>query len=112
MSAEQVAGHRADVIAPTATIVKLFRRLRAGRETDRSPALLNSAVLLTVGAAAIHFAVVPEHLDEFPLYGVFFIALGLAQVGLAAAIAVVPSRRLFAIAAAGTAAVMGLWLLS
>ena len=112
MSAEQVAGHRGDVIAPTSTIVKLFRRLRADRETDRSPALLNSAVLLTLGAAAIHFAVVPEHLDEFPLYGVFFIGLGLAQVGMAAAIAVVPSRRLFAIAAAGTAAVMGLWLFS
>ena len=111
MSAEQVAVHRGDVAAPIASI-NLFRRLRAGRETDRSPALLNSAALLTLGAAAIHFAVVPDHLVEFPLYGVFFIGLGLAQVGLAAAIAVVPSRRMFAIAAAGTAAVMGLWLLS
>jgi FtsP/CotA-like multicopper oxidase with cupredoxin domain len=93
-------------------IVKLFRQLRARREVDRSPALLNSAVLLTLGAAAIHFAVVPDHLAEYPLYGAFFITLGMAQVGLAAAIVLFPSRQLFAIGAAGAIAVMGLWLLS
>jgi len=93
-------------------IVKLLARLRAHREVDRSPALLNSAVLLTLGVAAIHFGVVPDHLSEYPIYGFFFIGLGIAQVGLAAAILLVPSRRLFAIAAAATAGVMGLWLLS
>ena len=112
MSAERIASNRRNVEAPTGSVVDLFRRLRARRENDRSPALLNSAALLTLGAAAIHFAVAPEHLAEFAPYGVFFIALGIAQIGLAAAILLVPSRRLFAIAAAGTASVMGLWLLS
>lgn len=112
MSAEQVADHRTKVVDPFGSIVDVFKRLRARRESDRSPALLNSAALLTLGAAAIHFAVVREHFDEYALYGVFFVGLGIAQVALAAAILLVPSRRLFAIAAAGTAAVIGLWLLS
>ncbi len=112
MSAEQVADHRAKVVDPFGSIVDVFRRLRARREIDRSPALLNSAALLTLGAAAVHFAVVPEHLDEYALYAVFFIGLGITQLALAAAIVLVPSRRLFAFAAAGTAAVIGLWLLS
>jgi len=93
-------------------IVKLFGQLRARREVDRSAALLNSAVLLTLGAAAIHFAVVPDHLSEYPLYGAFFIALGIAQVGLAAAVLLVPSRQLFAIGAGSAAGVMALWLVS
>jgi FtsP/CotA-like multicopper oxidase with cupredoxin domain len=108
----QVVRHRGNVVAAVGSIVKLVRRLRARREIDRSPALLNSAALLTLGAAAIHFGVAPEHLAEFTPYGVFFIGLGIAQIGLAAAVVLVPSRRLFALAAAGTAAVIGLCLLS
>src|ERR1700693_3547162 len=107
-----VAGHRASVVALVGSIVNLVTRLRARRVTDRSLALLSSAALLTLGAAAVHFAVAPEHLAAYMPYRVFFIGLVIVQVGLAAAIVVVPSRRLFATAAAGTAAVMGVWLLS
>src|SRR6267143_1990173 len=103
-----VAGHRVSVMAPVGSIVNLVTRLRARRVTDRSLALLSSAALLTLGAASVHFAVAPEHLAEYMPYGVFFIGLGLAQVGLAAAIVVMPSRRLFAVAAAGTGMVMGI----
>jgi len=107
-----VAGHRGSVVALVGSIVNLVTRLRARRVIDRSLALLMSAALLTLGAAAVHFAVAHEHLAEYMPYGVFFIGLGIVQVGLAAAIVVVPSRRLFAIAAAGTGMVMGIWLLS
>src|SRR5207245_11457593 len=62
--------------------------------------------------ASVHFRVPPEYLSEYMPYGVFFIGLGIVQVGLAAVIVLVPSRRLFAIAAAGTGMVMGIWLLS
>ncbi len=112
MSAEQIAHDSGNVASPVGSVVDLFRRLRARREIDRSPALLNSAMLLTLGAAAIHFAVAPDHLAEYTIYGVFFIGLGLAQVALAAAVVLVPSQRLFTLAPAGTAAVIGLWLLS
>jgi uncharacterized membrane protein HdeD (DUF308 family) len=71
---------------PTPT--DFITRMRAGRE-DRSPSLLASAALLTLGAAAIHFAVAPEHFEIYFPYGVFFIGLGLAQVALAVA---TPSR--------------------
>ena len=108
----QVVRHGGNVVDPVGSIVNLVRQLRARREIDRSPALLNSAALLTLGAAAVHFAVAPEHFAEHPAYGVFFIGLGIAQVGLVASIVLVPSRRLFAIAAAGTAAVIGIWVLS
>jgi len=111
MSAEQVAGRRDNALGPIA-IVNLVRRLRARRETDRSPALINSAVLLTLGSAAIHFAVAPQHIGEYLPYGIFFLCLGTAQVALALAIALMPSRRLFAMAAAGTLGVIGIWLLS
>lgn len=93
------------------TSPKLWRRIRARRE-DRSPALLNSAALLTLGAAAIHLAVTPEHFEMFVPYGIFFIGLGVAQVALGVAILFVPQRPLFIAAAVGTIAVIGLYLVS
>ena len=107
-----VAGDRGSVVALVGSMVNLVTRLRGRRVIGRSLALLMSAALLTLGAASIHFAVASEHLAEYVPYGVFFVGLGIVQVGLAAAIVVVPSRRLFAIAAAGTGMVMGIWLLS
>jgi FtsP/CotA-like multicopper oxidase with cupredoxin domain len=89
----------------------MLERLRtAGR--DHGYGLRLIAALLVLGSAAIHFAVTPMHLQEFPLYGVFFIVLGAVQVGLAAAIAIVPGRRLFALTALLSIAVVGLWLVS
>jgi len=71
-----------------------------------------SAALLTLGAAAIHFAAAPGHFSEYLLYGIFFILLGAAQVALAVGLIVKPSRRLYALALLGTLAVIGLWLMS
>ena len=71
-----------------------------------------SAALLTLGAAAIHFAAAPEHLSEYLLYGIFFILLGAAQLALAVALVVAPSRRLYQGALIGTLAVIGIWLMS
>lgn len=71
-----------------------------------------SAALLLAGAAAIHFAVVPVHLMEHLAWGIFFVCVGIAQFGLAIAVLLAPSRRLFAGALAGTLAIIGIWLLS
>ncbi|GAA5023533.1 hypothetical protein GCM10023258_14940 [Terrabacter aeriphilus] len=43
------------------------------------------------GSAAIHLAVVPEHLDEWPLAGAFFVVLAAGEGG--AAVAVLRGRR-------------------
>jgi FtsP/CotA-like multicopper oxidase with cupredoxin domain len=71
-----------------------------------------SAALLILGAAAIHFAVAPEHFQEYLPFGLFFIGLGLAQLALAVAVLMAPSRRLYVIASGGTVAVIAIWLMS
>ena len=57
----------------------------AGEETrtwsaTARPYLLGGLAALSVGAAAIHFAVVFEHFAEYTLYGVFFLVISWAQV--------------------------------
>src|SRR5215471_6060959 len=71
-----------------------------------------SAALLILGAAAIHFAVAPEHFEEYLPYGLFFAGLGLTQLGLAVVLLTAPSRRLYAIASVGMVAVIAIWLAS
>ena len=64
---------------------------------------LSTAALLMLGAAAIHFAVTPEHLDEYVPFGVFFLAVGSIQALIGIELLVRPSRRV----AFGGAAVNG-----
>src|SRR5215472_5601762 len=71
-----------------------------------------SAALLILGAAAIHFAVAPEHFEEYLPYGLLFAGLGLTQLCLALAVLIAPGRRLYAIASAGMVAVIAIWLAS
>ncbi|GAB4048653.1 hypothetical protein GCM10028775_13800 [Catellatospora paridis] len=66
----------------------------------------------SLGAGLIHLTVVSEHVAQWWLYGVFFILLGVAQMGWAVdALAgdLLPIPRPFA---AVNAAVVGLWLLT
>ena len=111
ISAESLAAHHNNQASKVETSPNPWRRTRARRE-DRSPALLNSAALLTLGAAAIHLAVTPEHFEMFVPHGIFFTGLTIAQIALAAAILFAPQRSLFIAAAAGTIAVIGLYLVS
>jgi hypothetical protein len=70
------------------------------------------AATLSTGAAAIHFAVVPEHMAEFAPFGIAFVAVGWFQVGWAQAYLLRPTR---AIAAAGVVVnvlIVATWLLS
>jgi len=73
---------------------------------------LYTAVLLTLGAAAIHLVVAPPHLHEYLPFGVFFLVVGCAQVICAIQLAVRPTRRLALLLAAGSAALVGLWFVS
>jgi hypothetical protein len=53
--------------------------VRTGPATVR-PYLLGGLAAFSVGAAAIHFAVVFEHFAQYTLYGVFFLVISWAQL--------------------------------
>lgn len=60
------------------------RRVAAARPSTRVPVLIASSCAALAGG--IHLAVVPEHLTESWLMTVFFLVVGLAQLGLAVAL--------------------------
>ena len=61
------------------TPVRADQEVRASSATIR-PYLLGGLASLSVGAAAIHFAVVFEHFSQYTLYGVFFLVISWAQL--------------------------------
>ena len=64
---------------------------------------------LSLGAAAIHFAVIPDHLEEWWAFGLFFAVLGWFQAVWPIAYLTRPSRRLAWIAIAANLATVVLW---
>jgi FtsP/CotA-like multicopper oxidase with cupredoxin domain len=89
----------------------MFNTVLAAHPT-RGGVRLYTAALLTLGAAAIHFAVAPEHLGEYPLFGVFFLVLGSAQGLLALELLVRPSRRLAVLGAVTGLSAVAVWVVS
>jgi FtsP/CotA-like multicopper oxidase with cupredoxin domain len=77
-----------------------------------SPVGLLSAAVLTLGAGAIHLAVMPEHLEEYLPFGLFFLVVAVAQIGAAPVLLIRPSSRLAVGVAVASLALVGLWLLS
>ena len=67
------------------------------------------AAALSVGAAVIHAIVVPPHFTEAVLYGVFFAALAVGQLGWAVLAVVQPKSWVLYAGALGNLAVVALW---
>jgi hypothetical protein len=65
-----------------------------------------------MGAAVIHFVVVPGHWDEYWGQGLFFIIAAIAQLLWAVWVVVAPSRLLYLAGAAGNAAIVALWIVT
>jgi hypothetical protein len=87
--------------------------LPAGEGAARVDYVLRSQVaLLSMGAALNHFAVIREHLEEYWLYGVFFVVVALAQMVWAIWVARRPSRMLLIAGAVGNVLVAGAWVLT
>jgi hypothetical protein len=76
---------------------------------QRDPYVIGAAVGL-VAAAATHFAVMPEHFRESPLYGWFFLLAGTTQVVVAVMLVVRPSAWILRGALIGSAVIAVLWL--
>src|SRR5262249_24544831 len=89
----------------------MIDRIRSARRGYRR-GLLYPAAMLTLGAAAIHFSVAPDHLEVFPLFGVLFLVVGAVQLTLAALLVVLPGRRVFSTAVAVALACLVVWTAS
>jgi hypothetical protein len=70
------------------------------------------AATLSTGAAAIHFAVVPEHFSEFAPFGLAFLAVGFFQVTWAPVYLLRPRRAIASVGAVVNAAIVLVWLIS
>jgi hypothetical protein len=78
----------------------------------RAATLLPLVALAGVGAAGVHFVVMPEHFEEATMYGLFFAFAATAQLVYSAWLLVRPSRALLAVGAFGNIAIIGLWLVT
>lgn len=67
---------------------------------------------LSTVSAGIHAWVVPEHYDEYALFGLFFAVIGFAQVAWAAAVLRRPTRLLHVAGIGLSIGLVGLWVLS
>jgi hypothetical protein len=87
--------------------------VRVGRALAGSGAgdpLLVIAALASAGAAAIHFAVIKMHFDEYTLYGVFFVVSSVAQLVWPIWLLLRRWRPLLLIGAVGNAAIVATWI--
>jgi hypothetical protein len=89
-------------------------RTAAVSDAARHPADARTVVLATalVGAAVIHAAVVPEHLEEWTAAGVFFAILTAATVLLAALVVLRPTRLVLAASILASVVPLLLWTVS
>jgi hypothetical protein len=96
-----------DMSAPALT----DQEARATPATAR-PYILGGLASLSVGAAAIHFAVIFEHFAEYALYGAFFLVISWAQMIWAAVVLWRPSRLWLWLGLAGNALVIAVYVAS
>ena len=81
---------------------------REGRVSDYRVLLVTGLV----GSAAIHAAVIPEHLQEWPVAGAFFVLLVLVELALALAVLLRLDRLVLMVTAWVSVATLLLWLVS
>ena len=93
------------------TAVLASKEVRTGPATVR-PYILGALAALSVGAAAIHFAVVFEHFVEYTLYGFFFLVISWAQLIWPAVLLWRPSRLWLWLGIAGNAVIIAVYVAS
>ncbi len=93
------------------TPVLARKEVQTGPATVR-PYILSGLAALSVGAAAIHFAVVFEHFADYTLYGVFFLVISWAQMIWPAVLLWRPSRLWLWLGIAGNAMVIAVYVAS
>jgi hypothetical protein len=66
--------------------------------------------VMTVGSAAIHFAVTESHFHEYWVFGLFFALVGWLQIVWAVGVLAVPSRGLYLAGMIGSLVLIVLWI--
>jgi hypothetical protein len=82
------------------------------RSADSEGVLRLAVAVVSAGAAAIHFAVIDQHLVEYWLFGLFFVAVAVAQLGWVVAVSSHPIRPVYIAGALGNALIAVTWLVS
>jgi hypothetical protein len=85
---------------------------RANHTTDRTGDLQVLLALCSIGAGVIHLAVVPEHLEEDRVFGVFFIVTAGLQIAWAIPVVFRAPAIVYAIGALANGALIGTWVAS
>jgi hypothetical protein len=86
--------------------------IRTGRSAEPPEVLRFAVAVASAGAATIHFAVIDQHFAEYLLFGVFFVAVALAQLGWVVAVVSNPTRTVYVIGALGNALIAVTWVTS
>lgn len=89
-----------------------MKRMEGSPTADRWHALRVEAAVLSLGGAAVHAAVIPEHAREYVLFGIFFALTATLQAVSALLLVVRPSRVLYMGTLIGNAALVATWLAS
>ena len=82
------------------------------RSIDRSRVVGPVVAAASLGAGAIHAAVVPEHLEETWLFGAFFILCAVFQFGWAAAVLLSSSPDVYRLGIVASVAMVAIWAAS
>jgi hypothetical protein len=117
-----LAGHLGHLAAAIAFLVLTIGGVAAGErpkrqrqappQDSRQSSLLPVIAVAGVGAAAVHFVVMPTHVAEAMLYGVFFAFTATTQLGYSVLLLLRPSRPLVATGVVGNLAMVALWLVT
>jgi hypothetical protein len=86
--------------------------IRTSRSAGPHEVLRFAGAVASAGAATIHFAVIDQHFAEYFLFGVFFVAVGVAQLGWVVAVVSNPTRTVYAVGALGNALIAVTWIAS
>jgi hypothetical protein len=99
----------AGALAVTATMFVRDASSRRRQPAERSGI---GMAALAAGAGAIHLSVAAPHLGEYALYGVFFVGVGIAQIGWSVAVLLFGPTRWLRLSAIANLLVVGLWAAS
>ena len=110
---DHIAGSGSSRELPAALALGLLAavvgRALLARSSDR---LMTAVALCSAAAGAIHALVTPEHFQEYTLFGLFFLAVTVWQMGVVVAALHRPSRTLWTSTAVVSTAVLAVWALS